>query len=582
MFVSGIGSPDRAYNEELQNRLNRQIVVELQEGGTVAPSTTVLEGGAAIRAAFVNHRTSRADVDRLIAETLAAGRRLQPAPPAIEPAWQPWLEREARVREISIALDGLAALPLARQVALRAERATVLARMGRDLDARIDHLKVLELAPAHLPNLIGLGRLLVDTGHRKAAQVVYEEAVKHHPGDLVCRVNLGSVLLYGDDAAGARVQYEAVLAIDPEFPQAHGGMYYALERLGEPEAAERHRRRAFGQQNLFTTPYRGDAPPIPVLLLVASCGGNTPIEKLLDDRVFQVSVVVADYYDRATPLPAHRLIVNGIGDVEVGEEALAAAERLLALTDAPVLNQPCKVQATGRCENAERLRRVPGVRTASTALFQRAVLAGEGGASALVERGFQFPLLLRSPGFHMGQHFVRVEEPAALATAVAGLATIGRAANEVLAMEYLDARGADGDMRKYRVMFVHGRLYPLHLAIARHWKVHYFSANMADTPEHRAEEARFLGDMRGVLGATAMAALEQIERELGLDYGGIDFGLDRDGNLLLFEANATMVVEQPPEDPCWDYRRVAVAQIHAAVRAMFLTSCRAREAVSAD
>jgi aromatic-L-amino-acid decarboxylase len=568
--------------DELLNRLNRQIVIELQEGGAVAPSLTMLAGKVAIRAAFVNHRTSRADVDRLLAETLAAGRRLQPAPPAIEPAWQPWHEREARVRELSIALDGPEALPLEREVSLRAERATVLLRMGRDLDARIDHLKVLELAPAHLPNLIGLGRLLVNTGHRKAAQVVYEEAVKHHPGDLVCRVNLGSVLLHGDDAAGARVQYEAVLAIDPEFPQAHGGMYYALERLGEPEAAERHRRKAFGQQNLFTVPYRGAAPPIPVLLLVASCGGNTPIEKLLDDRVFQISVVVADYYDRATPLPAHRLVVNGIGDVEVGAEALAAADRLLTLTGATVLNHPRKVQATGRCENAERLRRVPGVRTASTALFPRAVLAGDGGTAALAQRGFQFPLLLRSPGFHMGQHFVRVEAPAALAAAVAGLATTGRAANEVLAIAYLDARGADGDARKYRVMFVHGRLYPLHLAIARNWKVHYFSADMADTPEHRAEEARFLGDMRGVLGVRAMAALEQIERVLGLDYGGIDFGLNREGNLLLFEANATMVVEQPTEDSCWDYRRAAVAQIHAAVRAMFLTSCRAEEALTAN
>jgi glutathione synthase/RimK-type ligase-like ATP-grasp enzyme len=88
--------------------------------------------------------------------------------------------------------------------------------------------------------------------------------------------------------------------------------------------------------------------------------------------------------------------------------------------------------------------------------------------------------------------------------------------------------------------------------------------------------------MRGVLGVRAMAALEQIERVLGLDYGGIDFGLDREGNLLLFEANATMVVEQPTEDSCWDYRRAAVAQIHAAVRAMFLTSCRAEEALTAN
>jgi hypothetical protein len=36
--------------------------------------------------------------------------------------------------------------------------------------------------------------------------------------------------------------------------------------------------------------------------------------------------------------------------------------------------------------------------------------------------------------------------------------------------------------------------------------------------------------------------------------------------ILLFEANATMVVEQPDKDPCWDYRSAAVERIHAAAQ----------------
>ncbi len=46
------------------------------------------------------------------------------------------------------------------------------------------------------------------------------------------------------------------------------------------------------------------------------------------------------------------------------------------------------------------------------------------------------------------------------------------------------------------------------------------------TPRHRAEEARFLEDMPGVLGPRAMAALAEIQNVLGLDYAGIDFGLN--------------------------------------------------------
>jgi CheY-like chemotaxis protein len=116
------------------------------------------------------------------------------------------------------------------------------------------------------------------------------------------------------------------------------------------------------------------------------------------------------------------------------------------------------------------------------------------------------------------------------------------------------------------------REYPLHLAISKQWKIHYFSADMRDHAEHRGEEAKFLGDMPGVLGVKAMAALERLSTAMKLDYGGIDFALSQSGEILLFEANATMVVEQPDGDPRWDYRRAAVERIHGAVRDLLLTS----------
>ncbi len=349
-------------------------------------------------------------------------------------------------------------------------------------------------------------------------------------------------------------------------------MYYALTRLGEPQLAKVHQVKAFGQKALFPSSFRGDAEPIPVLLLVSSTGGNTPIEKLLDDRVFQVYVVVADFYDIKNPLPPHRLVINGIGDCDVAAPALHAAEALLALTTGPVLNHPTAVGATGRCANARRWQKVPGVITPVTITFPHALLAGPDGASTLAGYGFTFPLLLRTPGFHGGQHFVQAESAATLAKRLAELRGFGGATAEVIAIEYLDARSADNWVRKYRVMMVGGKLYPLHLAISKQWKIHYFSADMRDHAEHRAEEAKFLADMAGVLGAHAMAALERLSATIGLDYGGIDFGLNRDGEILLFEANATMVVERPDRDPCWDYRRAAVELVQAAVRDLLLTA----------
>lgn len=137
-----------------------------------------------------------------------------------------------------------------------------------------------------------------------------------------------------------------------------------------------------------------------------------------------------------------------------------------------------------------------------------------------------------------------------------------------MVIQYLDARRRDGKSRKYRAMTIDGQLYPLHAAVSQQWKIHYFSAEMAESAEHRAEDREFLQNMTGVLGPRALSALQAIQKNLGLDYGGIDFGLNEAGDVLVFEANATMAVIPPAEDARWDYRRPAVARVCQAVHAM--------------
>jgi aromatic-L-amino-acid/L-tryptophan decarboxylase len=58
------------------DRVNARIVVELQESGVAAPSTTRINGALAIRAAITNHRTNRSDIDALVDAALAIGRTL--------------------------------------------------------------------------------------------------------------------------------------------------------------------------------------------------------------------------------------------------------------------------------------------------------------------------------------------------------------------------------------------------------------------------------------------------------------------------------------------------------------------------
>jgi glutathione synthase/RimK-type ligase-like ATP-grasp enzyme len=275
--------------------------------------------------------------------------------------------------------------------------------------------------------------------------------------------------------------------------------------------------------------------------------------------------VLPEFYKAGTPLPPHQLVINAIGDADLSSQALIDAQSVLERTRAPLINAPAAVLATTRVNNARRLSCVPGVVVPITATLMRGQLSGGEVSKTIESNGLSYPFLLRAPGFHTGLNFVRIESAEALPLALGELP-----GEEFIAMQYLDARGEDGKHRKYRAMLIDGRIYPLHLAVSSQWKVHYFTADMADHAECRREDMAFLEDMPTVIGPLAMKALERIQAILGLDYAGIDFGLNAKRELLLFEANATMAVLKPDSDPRWNYRRGAYERIFAAVENMFL------------
>jgi len=60
--------------------------------------------------------------------------------------------------------------------------------------------------------------------------------------------------------------------------------------------------------------------------------------------------------------------------------------------------------------------------------------------------------------------------------------------------------------------------------------------------------------------------LQKIRRRIGLDYFGIDCGLDASGNLVVFEVNASMLVHDQNKD--FPYKTPFVHRIKAAFEAM--------------
>jgi len=438
-------------------------------------------------------------------------------------------------------------------------RARRHAAMGEDRDATAAYLELLRDDPEHLPALLELSALAFAGGHRAAARTASEQAVRCHPGDPAARSNLGNILFEDGDLTQARSHFEAAIAAKSDFAPAHRGLAQLLAQQGEPRAADRHWRQSFAGQAIVAQPYRSSGPPVRVLLLVSVGGGNIPTGFILDDKLFAVTVLYAEYYDPGLKLPSHDVIFNAIGDADFCPEALAQAEAIAARSKAPIVNPPERIRRTGRARNAVRLAKIPDLKVPAVRALPR--------ASVAATSGLDFPLLLRVPGFHTGRHFLKVERPQELPAVLAQLP-----GEEILAIEYV--RPEDETAHKYRVMIIDGVLYPVHLAISSDWKVHYFTAAMADNARYRALEKEFLENMAAVLGARAVAALQRIGETLALDYAGIDFALRQDGSVLFFEANATMVINPPDPDPIWDYRRRPIARALEAAKRMLIGHAR--------
>lgn len=430
------------------------------------------------------------------------------------------------------------------------QRARDFERVGDDESAKLAYLEYLRTEPDDVEALIDLGNLAFRTGFRSAACSAYRRATELDAYNPLPYVNLGNALLQQGGLDEARRAYESAISVAPAFAPAHQGLSYVYVRLGDERSSRVHRDLGFSADPVQHIPYRGTGTPVRALVFVSAAGGDFNTERLLDSRTYGVTKIFAEYARPADAAIPHDVAVNAIGDADRCAEALEAAARLSAQLTLPLINAPDRVLKTGRLQVSGIVASVRGAIAPRAALLRREDL-----------RDLSFPILLRTPGHHTGRHFVKVDSAAGLPAALASLP-----GEELLALQYVDVRNPDGFVRKYRMMAIGGRLFPVHAAVSRDWKVHFFTSEASSSDSHRDEDARFLADPDSVLRPQARAALQAIADALALDYAGVDFGLDREGRPVVFEANATMSLYPASSDPRWHYRREAEDRIVAAFR----------------
>ncbi len=428
-------------------------------------------------------------------------------------------------------------------VQARVVRATALKALCRFDEAAGEFERAASLAPERAMLLVNLGNTYAELARLGDAERVLRRAVALAPGSKEALVSLGSVLVKLERPAEAEAPCRAALALDPGLIAAHQNLSGILAK-SDPEAARVHRDAAYRRQPVFIE--RAPRPERTVLVLAAAEAANVPLGDLIERAA---TTVIRWYVEYATGDPDPMLaqadvVFNAIGDADLAPQFPPSVERFL--DGRRVLNHPAKVALTRRCDLPCRLAGIPGI-------VVPAVTRHAGAAPPELAA----PVLVRPIGSHGGEGLRRYDDGEALAVLPPGACYV---------TQFVDYVSADGWYRKYRVIFVAGRPYPYHLAISRHWLVHYWTSGMEQDVARREEERRFLANPGEAIGCGAMAALGAIGKRLGLDYAGIDFGLLPDGRLVVFEANATMLVHSE-RDPRMTYRNPAVAAICSAFEA---------------
>lgn len=403
------------------------------------------------------------------------------------------------------------------------------------------YVQAIKTNASHWPSRTNLAKALIADGRMAAAKALLTELVQERPQDSGARHQLGRACFELNEIEAALGHFGEAAALNPRDADSLYWIGGIQQKLGDLAAAQAAYVAAAQIEPLIRKRAIKSPPDFRVLALYAPFAGNTPAEYLFKHADYDADTLAL--LDLSKPdlsaLGAFDLVVNLISDADQAATVLPVAADLVARLGKPVINDPRRIIRTTRDEMTGLLSDVEGCRIPGILRLSAGGDIADGVRE--VELRFAFPILVRPAGTHGGDDFEKIANAAALEEFLKP-----REGDHYL-IEYVDYASGDGYFRKYRFIFVGEDILPYHLAIANGWKVHHDSTDMADHEWMQREEASFLADPSAVFNASHYATLRTIRDRIGLDFFGIDCGLDRDGRLVVFEVNASMLVHEHNE-----------------------------------
>jgi tetratricopeptide (TPR) repeat protein/glutathione synthase/RimK-type ligase-like ATP-grasp enzyme len=435
-------------------------------------------------------------------------------------------------------------------------------RCGQPQTAIELYLKALSLNPRHWAARANMVHALMAAQQYLVAKAILIELKSERPEDSRIHHLLGKTLYEMGEIEPAIASFQEAVALNPQDAESLNWIGALRQTAGDDAAAQAAYAEAARIEPLIRRPALRQPAEFRVLALYAPFGGNTPTEYLFQDAFFDtdtLSLFPEREYDTAALGRNIQLVINLVSDADQTADLLPLAADLVERLDLPTVNHPRKVQQTTRDEVARLLAEIPGCRVPQALRLKAGTDHSETALKAALP--FTSSCLARPVGTHGGDDFEKVEDLAALSAFLSQ-----RTDHDHYLIEYIDYLSRDDYFRKYRFIFVDDQVLPYHLCIGRDWKLHHINTDMAHHAWMQQEEAAFLNDSSAAFGPAQMQALHAIRVRMGLDYFGIDCGLDRDGNVVVFEVNASMLVHARNEG--FLYKTPAVERIKHAYDAM--------------
>jgi glutathione synthase/RimK-type ligase-like ATP-grasp enzyme len=232
----------------------------------------------------------------------------------------------------------------------------------------------------------------------------------------------------------------------------------------------------------------------------------------------------------------------------------------------PMLNPPRLVCNLDRDKLHGLLRGIEGLEIPATIGVTRAQLANVAQsevALADLAAELRLPIIARPHGSHAGVGLAKLDDLAAI-----GRYLEERAEQEFFVSRFVDYANEDGFFRKYRIVFVDGRPYACHMAIATRWDIWYLNAGMSDNAAKRLEEETFMRTFDIGFARRHATALAGMAERIGLDYFTVDCAENKQGELLIFEADNTAVVHNMDSPEVFPYKPPQMRKIFEAFAAM--------------